>query len=137
MEAEVKREELVMPKQQHNELIYESYTCASCGQGSTSPAYAIHEHDCDGEMYPGKLFKKKPEETKYDPVNRPKHYNPDSPYETIKIIEHMGWAEHYCRGNALKYLMRAGKKEGEPELRDLKKAAWYINRLVSILEKKE
>jgi hypothetical protein len=31
-------------------------------------------------------------------------------------------------GNAMKYLWRAGLKDGEDELKDLKKAIWYINR---------
>jgi hypothetical protein len=58
-----------------------------------------------------------------DPVNHPKHYTSHpSGIEVIQITEH----ENFCRGNAIKYLLRAGKKGSEIE--DLQKAAWYINR---------
>lgn len=32
----------------------------------------------------------------------------------------------FCKGNALKYILRAGKKEGEPVDKDLTKALNYI-----------
>ena len=60
-----------------------------------------------------------------DPVNHPPHYTTHpSGIECIQITEHM----NFCLGNAVKYLWRAGLKEGEDELKDLKKAIWYINR---------
>jgi len=60
-----------------------------------------------------------------DPVNHPKHYTTHpSGVECIQITEHM----NFCLGNAVKYLWRAGLKDGENELKDLKKAIWYINR---------
>ena len=60
-----------------------------------------------------------------DPVNHPKHYTTHpSGVECIQITEHM----NFCLGNAVKYLWRAGLKDGEDELKDLKKAIWYINR---------
>jgi len=60
-----------------------------------------------------------------DPVNHPKHYvSHPSGVECIQITEHMG----FNLGNAMKYLWRAGLKDGEDELKDLKKAIWYINR---------
>jgi hypothetical protein len=31
----------------------------------------------------------------------------------------------YCHGNALKYRLRAGKKDGEAEDKDRAKASWY------------
>ena len=65
----------------------------------------------------------------HDPVNNPKHYT-DHPSgaECIEIAEHM----NFCRGNALKYLFRAGEKNDEIE--DLKKAKWYIDREIQRLE---
>ena len=60
-----------------------------------------------------------------DPVNHPPHYTTHpSGIECIQVTEHM----NFCLGNAIKYLWRAGLKEGEDELKDLKKAVWYINR---------
>lgn len=61
-------------------------------------------------------------------VNHPKHYQGENGIETIEIIRH-----YVCDiANALKYLMRAGKKQemgmddAEKEIEDLKKALWYI-----------
>ena len=52
-----------------------------------------------------------------DPVNHPKHYtNHPSGIECIDIAEHM----NFCRGNAIKYIWRAGEKGDAVE--DLKKA---------------
>jgi hypothetical protein len=60
-------------------------------------------------------------------VDHPAHYGGrDSTYETIKIIEAMGWGEGFCAGNALKYMTRAGSKPGAAKAEDLAKAEWYI-----------
>ena len=66
-------------------------------------------------------------------VNHPSHYGGvDNAYEAIKIIEALELDFH--TGNALKYLVRAGKKDPAKELEDLKKAAWYIYRKIKNLE---
>lgn len=63
-------------------------------------------------------------------IDHPTHYGGiDDPYEPIKIIAAQGWIEDFCKGNALKYLLRAGRKPGEPAERDLRKAAWYLTTL--------
>jgi hypothetical protein len=65
-----------------------------------------------------------------DPVNSPSHYmKSPSGVECIEIVEHM----NFCRGNAIKYIWRAGEKDSE--IVDLKKAAWYIQREIERLEK--
>lgn len=70
-------------------------------------------------------------------VDHPSHYGgANNPYEAIKVIE--AWlgkegAGNFCIGNALKYLCRAGKKEGNGTKQDLEKACWYINRAISYL----
>ena len=65
-----------------------------------------------------------------DPVNHPAHYTTHpSGVECIQIAEHM----NFCRGNALKYLFRAGVKEKGRELEDLKKARWYLDREIDRL----
>lgn len=64
-----------------------------------------------------------------DLVNHPDHYGgADNPYEAIKVIEAAGHGRGFCYGNALKYLLRAPHKGSE--LQDLKKARWYISRLI-------
>lgn len=68
-------------------------------------------------------------------VDHPSHYGgEDDPYEAIRIIEALGWGEGFNKGNALKYLLRAGKKAAQPEPLDLKKAAWYLTREIGRLE---
>ena len=57
-------------------------------------------------------------------MNRPAHYNADSPYEPLKVIR--AWGLGFELGNVLKYLARAGKKPGVTRLEDLQKAATYL-----------
>lgn len=64
-----------------------------------------------------------------DPVNHPPHYTQGG-IETIDAIEAALTAEEfrgYCKGNALKYVWRERHK-GQNE--SIKKAIWYLNRLV-------
>jgi hypothetical protein len=66
-----------------------------------------------------------------DKVNNPKHYTSHpSGIECIEIAEH----HDFCIGNALKYLWRSGLKDGSAEIEDLKKAIWYIERKIKLLE---
>jgi hypothetical protein len=66
-----------------------------------------------------------------DVVNHPDHYT-DGGIETIDFIEAKKLPYHL--GNAVKYISRAGKKDPEKTVEDLKKAVWYINRYISKLE---
>lgn len=68
-------------------------------------------------------------------IDHPAHYGgANDPFEPIKIIEAMGWGPGFNKGNALKYLLRAGKKDTDKEAQDLRKAAWYLNREAGRLE---
>lgn len=58
-------------------------------------------------------------------IDHPSHYNIGS-IEVIDVIE--DWNLNFHRGNAVKYIARAGKKNADKEIEDLEKAAWYINR---------
>lgn len=66
-----------------------------------------------------------------DAVNHPSHYT-DGNIEVIDFIEDKRL--NYHRGNAVKYICRAGKKDPAKEVEDLQKAAWYINREIQRLE---
>lgn len=67
-------------------------------------------------------------------VNHPGHYGgSDNVYEVIKIIEALNMDFHL--GNTFKYIARAGKKDTDKELQDLKKAKFYLDRKISNLEK--
>lgn len=71
-----------------------------------------------------------------DSVNNPEHYGgKDNVYEAIKIIFHFNL--DFCLGNALKYIIRAGKKNPDKEIEDLQKAKWYINAKIEELERKK
>lgn len=65
-----------------------------------------------------------PNEDVYDNVNKPKHYNSFPGVEVIQITEHL----NFCRGNCVKYVARAGLKNKDTEVEDLKKALWYLKR---------
>ena len=60
-----------------------------------------------------------------DIINHPSHYVDQSiVIEPIDLYEKLP----FCLGNALKYVFRAGHKDGSSELEDLKKALWYLER---------
>jgi hypothetical protein len=66
-------------------------------------------------------------------VNHPSHYGgAENVYEVIKVIE--AWDLDFHLGNTVKYIPRAGKKDTDKELQDLKKARWYLDRKIEILE---
>ena len=61
---------------------------------------------------------------KHDEVNHPAHYTAYEGIEVIQLTEQM----NFNRGNAVKYIARAGLKSYDTEIQDLEKAAWYIQR---------
>lgn len=71
-----------------------------------------------------------------DNVNHPSHYNNGS-VECIDAMEaatvNKSGAEAICTSNVIKYLWRYEAKNG---LEDVKKAQWYLNRLIAELEGK-
>lgn len=66
-----------------------------------------------------------------DPVNHPKHYQGKAGVECIDVVEHM----NFNRGNAIKYIWRAGEKDPAAEITDLEKARWYVDREIARLKK--
>lgn len=68
-----------------------------------------------------------------DNVNHPAHYGgADNVYEAIKVIE--AWNLDFCLGNVVKYISRAGKKEGNSLIQDLEKAKWYLEKRIQELK---
>lgn len=59
-------------------------------------------------------------------VNHPTHYQ-GKDIEAIDVIE--SFDLNFCLGNAIKYILRAGKKGDKKE--DLEKAVWYLNREIN------
>lgn len=71
-------------------------------------------------------------EEELDRVDHPSHYTwlkDKCGIEVIDITRHMD----FCLGNAVKYILRAGRKkeasltDTQKEIEDLRKAIWYIN----------
>ena len=65
-----------------------------------------------------------------DMVNHPSHYC-QGDIEVIDAIE--DWKLGYHEGNVVKYVARACHKQNR--LEDLKKAQWYLTRLIEKLKK--
>jgi hypothetical protein len=63
-------------------------------------------------------------------VDHPAHYN-SGKIEVIDAIE--DWNLNFSRGNAIKYIARAGLKDKSTEVEDLQKALWYIQREIQRL----
>ena len=62
-----------------------------------------------------------------DQIN-PGHYRGFSNgAQVIDITERL----NFNRGNAIKYIARAGRKEGSETLTDLEKAKWYLEREIA------
>ena len=61
-----------------------------------------------------------------DSVNHLSHYAEgwSNGAEVIDITENL----NFNRGNAVKYIARAGRKDAMRTIEDLKKARWYIDR---------
>ena len=60
-----------------------------------------------------------------DNVNHPSHYTVGN-IEVIDVIENYKLGYHL--GNAIKYILRAGRKDPNKYEEDLQKAIWYLNR---------
>lgn len=102
----------------------------SCGWlGFSDSSTVFDEVAIDHVREAHRHVKGEDEPEKGDPVDHPAHYTA-YPVEVIELTEHLS----FCRGNAVKYLARAGKKEGADELEDLRKAAWYVDREIARLE---
>ena len=68
-------------------------------------------------------------------VNHPNHYGGETNiYEAIKVID--AWDLGFSLGNTVKYISRAGKKDTDKELEDLRKAKWYLDHHIKNLENK-
>ena len=72
-----------------------------------------------------------------DNVNHPQHYISKGGIETINVID--AWTEGLegivavDTANVIKYISRWNKKNG---IEDLKKARWYLNHLISEMERR-
>ena len=85
---------------------------------------------------PGESFNSCRARNGFDMVNHPSHYKAKNGMEVIDVIEaftaNLEGYEATHTGNVIKYICRWKEKNG---LEDLKKAQWYLNRLIENIEK--
>jgi hypothetical protein len=87
----------------------------------------------DAEGYLTRVVPAAEETRDADPVNSPEHYTFGA-IETIDYLRAKLTPEEFagfCRGNVLKYVSRTTHKHG---VEDLRKAAWYLDRLIANME---
>ena len=65
-------------------------------------------------------------------INHPEYYCSGG-IEAIDFIEAHNL--NFSRGNVIKYVTRAGRKDGEEELTALEKAKWYLDREIERIKK--
>ena len=84
---------------------------------------------------PGESFNSCRARNGFDMVNHPSHYKAKNGMEVIDVIEaftaNLEGYEATHTGNVIKYICRWKEKNG---LEDLKKARWYLNRLIENIE---
>ena len=104
-----------------------------------------YKSDMDGLTYvralgPNSMIEivKKFKKSKPDMVNHPPHYQSENGLEVIDVIEaftaDLKGGEATNTGNVIKYILRWAHKENP--LQDLKKARWYLDRLIKLVEKR-
>lgn len=59
------------------------------------------------------------------------HYDNGKEYDAIDIAQ--DYKLNFNKGNVLKYILRAGKKSSESEIKDLEKAKDYLEREIEYL----
>lgn len=91
----------------------------------------VHEENGDYVIYPPVPSVISAKEPSKDNVNHPAHYISTTGLETIDVIEaftaDLQGIEAACTANIIKYICRWKRKNG---LEDLKKAQWYLNKLI-------
>lgn len=104
--------------------------CERCHEEIEALGGMKKETTLDGDF--GNLSTSAPQ---YDPVNHPEHYQSD---DGIECIDAIGAAtvgksgiEAVCTANVIKYLWRYERKNG---VEDLRKARWYLERLIKELD---
>lgn len=96
------------------------------------------EHNCRGKLLPPLLGEELGSKNPYSPnISQPvaDKFNPSyyisNGLESINVIEAFDLG--FQLGNAVKYILRAGKKDSA--IYDLKKARWYLDRQIANLER--
>ena len=111
------------------------YDCSNCGglDFNTACYSCTTINNSPGEKPSNWIPDNKP-----DMVNNPQHYQSENGLEVIDVIEaftaDLKGIDAVCTANAIKYICRWNKKNG---IEDLKKAEWYLQRLIRHRELEE
>jgi hypothetical protein len=68
----------------------------------------------------------------YDNIDPP-HYTGNGGLRGIDVVEQFELG--FCLGNAIKYILRCGRKPTSDPIEDLKKARWHIDREIAKRER--
>lgn len=106
------------------------YSCDNCGRLKMDDVVRSKCKEC--------VTTNNPTDDKPDMVNNPQHYQSENGLEVIDVIEaftaELKGIDAVCTANAIKYICRWNKKNG---IEDLKKAEWYLQRLIRHRELEE
>ena len=99
----------------------------------------LHDYELETEEYvpASEHLKKALKDMRKEADRQQVYVQPHYPAEKLQPIEAIEqWQLGFNLGNVVKYVARAGKKSSEAELKDLKKALWYLDRHIKTLENK-
>lgn len=107
-----------------------SYICPKCPEGNNSWKF-VDESSINQHLLAHEMFETTNSDQENDAVNHPSHYTAYKGLEIIDLTEQM----NFNRGNAVKYIARAGLKDESKEIEDLEKAQWYLAREIERVRK--
>lgn len=107
--------------------------CDACFELARMRAPASSEASMDTVLRgaPTKMLNKQKEAE--DIIGHPNHYCEGRKFEPKDVIR--DWNLNFNLGNAVKYISRNGRKDGNSALQDLKKARQYLDFEIEYLEK--
>lgn len=101
-------------------------TCSECGHNKEQH-HDMEPHECDTCACPG--FRAP------EMVQHPDHYGgTDNPYEVRKVLFAWGLLTRTNLWHVCRYVARARKKDPTKEIEDLKKARFYLDEEIYLLE---
>ena len=125
---------ILLSKLNNIKLEFTQEELVELGIGTAEGKYLEEDIEVNESEALQKTLDKVKEPVENDNVNHPSHYT-DGNIEVMDFIEDKQL--NFTRGNVIKYVSRAGKKDPNKELEDLKKAMWYLNREIERLEKEK
>ena len=100
-------------------------------KGEIDKNYVGFDLSAKGMNNRGEYIRVPTKEVEKETVDHPQHYNKG--IEVIDFID--SWDLNFAAGNIIKYVARYNHKDNP--LEDLKKAKWYLDRLINNYEDKK